>query len=114
MSRTIGPVIAALAVAWCVSIGIWLWVRPWAPGVSFADISALGAVPLVVPVAIAALGAWGAWRQRWWPLVLSTTLMLLFVVFAGFSIGRAYIPAVAALGWALAAKVDSRTDVGER
>jgi hypothetical protein len=106
----IARAIAVLAVAWCVGIGVWLWVTPWSPGVSFADVSMLGAVPLVIPVGIAFVGAWGTWRRRWWPVVLSMVMMTAFVFLAGFSIGAAYTPAAGALAWALAAQVDSNSE----
>lgn len=114
MSRTIGPMMAAIAAAWCVGVGVWLWVRPWSPGLSFADVSALGATPLVIPAAIATFGAWSAYSRRRWGLAISLGLMLLFVALGGFSIGPAYVPALGALAWALAAEVDSRRNVAER
>jgi hypothetical protein len=104
--------LAAVAVAWCIGIGIWLWITPTGqPPLRFADVSALGPVPLVIPVAIAALGAWGAWRQH--PVLLGTSvaLMLIFALLAGFSIGAGYLPAAGALGWALVAQMDSRSNV---
>lgn len=67
----------AVALAWCVGAGWWIWVSPvvpWPPvapagaaaaeSQTFADVSALGATPLVVPVVLAAFALWSAWTVR--------------------------------------------------
>ena len=74
---------------------------------SFGDHSLLGPVPLLIPLVIAGVGVWGAWRGRWLPLAIATAIMLVFVVLTGFSIGSGYVPAVAALTWALIAQLDA-------
>ena len=131
MSRCIARVLAIAAVAWCVGIGLWLWVTPVpyngsmstaytdSSGVaqhatyeikgtqSFAERSALGPVPLLIPVLLAALGAWAIWRRRLLPAALAAGTLLVFTVLAGFSIGAGYVPATAALVWAFIACVDS-------
>jgi hypothetical protein len=43
---------------------------------SFSDRSPLGPVPLLIPVVIAGVGVWGAWRGRWLPLAIATAIML--------------------------------------
>jgi hypothetical protein len=59
----------------------------------FSEVSGLGELPLVIPVLIAGLGAWGAWHGRRLVLAGSALLLVAFTVVAGFSIGGAYLPA---------------------
>lgn len=96
---------------WCVAVGLLLWFLPvgssitgsssgTAPAVSgesFSSISALGPVPLIIPVVLVAIGAWSAYRHRKVALFVATLLTAMFVLLTGFSIGLAYLPAVAAL-----------------
>jgi hypothetical protein len=131
MTRWIARGLASAAVAWCAGIGVWLWVAPVpyngsmstayadSNGVvqqatyevegtqSFAERSALGPVPLLIPVLLAALGAWAIWRKRLLPAALAVGSLVVFTVLAGFSIGTGYLPAAAALVWAFVARVDS-------
>jgi hypothetical protein len=58
---------------------------------TFADVSSLGAFPLVVPVLLAAFGTWAAWRSKKRALLLATAALLAFCVLAGFSIGGGYL-----------------------
>jgi hypothetical protein len=126
-----GRAFAVAGLAWCIGVGIWIWMTPiryegtrstasWSSGgapqettprfarnTSFSEISGLGPLPLLIPVLIAATGLWGAWRRRRLPLGIATALMLFFVVLTGFSVGSAYLPAVGALGWALVAELDA-------
>ena len=123
--------LALAAVAWCGTLGVWLWVTPIlhegvashayadSSGVmqqtayrvtgsrSFAEVSALGPVPLLVPLLLAALGAWAVWRGRLLPAATATGALLAFTLLAGFSIGAWYIPAAGALVWAIIAQADS-------
>ena len=123
--------LALAAVAWCVAVGLWLWVTPiryngvastayadsggvvqqttyrLAETRSFADVSLLGPLPLIIAVLIAASGAWAVWRGRLIPAAIATGILLLFTILGGFSIGFAYIPAVAALGWGLVAGLEA-------
>jgi hypothetical protein len=122
--------LALAAVAWCVAVGVWLWTTPIryngvastayadSGGVvqqanyqvtgsrSFADVSVFGPLPLIVPVLLAAIGAWAVWRGRKLPAAIATGILLVFTVLAGFSIGAGYVPAVAGLVWALVALAD--------
>jgi hypothetical protein len=122
--------LALAAVAWCVAVGIWLWVTPipsdgvgssayvdsggvvrqttyrFADSRSFADISALGPVPLIIPVLLTGISAFAVWRRRVTPAVIATVVLLAFVVLGGFSIGPGYLPAVGALIWAVVALSD--------
>ena len=131
MTRWIARVLGIAAAAWCVGIGVWLWVTPVpyngsmstaytdSSGVaqhatyeikgaqSFAERSALGPVPLLIPVLLAALGAWAIWRRRLLPAALAAGVLLVFTVLAGFSIGAGYVPAAGALVWAIIARADS-------
>jgi hypothetical protein len=81
---------------WCVAVGVLLWFLP-SGGQSFASISALGPVPLIIPVALVAVGAWSAYRRHRLVLVVATGAIALFAFLTGFSIGLAYLPAAAAL-----------------
>ena len=100
----VAPVISTLCFAWCVVIGFVIWFTPMrysgirngVPAVidrSFSEVSGNGALPLVIPVVVAALGTWGAWRGRRIFLGGSALLLAAFTVIAGFSIGGAYVPA---------------------
>ena len=94
-----GKLVVTLSFAsllWCVAVGLLLWFLP-SGGQSFASISALGPVPLIIPVALAAVGAWSAYRRHRLVLVAATGVLALFVFLTGFSIGLAYVPATAAL-----------------
>lgn len=52
---------------------------------------------LILPVALAGVAVWGAgWRRRWL-LATATVALAAFSVLGGFSVGLAYLPAVAAL-----------------
>ena len=130
MTRWVARGLGWAAVAWCLAIGVWLWMTPTrsegiattayadSSGVvqqtayrftnsqSFADHSLLGPVPLIVPVLLAAVGAWAVWRRRMVSAAIATVLLLVFTVLAGFSIGAGYVPAVGALAWALIALAD--------
>jgi hypothetical protein len=61
--------LSAASFLWCFVVGLLFWFLP-SGGESFASISALGRVPLIIPGGLAAAGAW---------------------------VGLAYLPAVAAL-----------------
>ncbi len=122
--------LALAAVAWCVAVGVWLWITPirymgvastayadsrgevqqnnyrFAETRSFADVSLLGPLPLIIPVLIAAIGAWTVWRGRLISAAIATGILLVFTILGGFSIGASYVPAVAALIWALIALSD--------
>lgn len=104
-------ILSFAGLLWCVAVGLLLWFIPLgssvtesSPGTvmtggvqSFASISALGPVPLIAPVVLAAIGAWSAYRRHTLVLVVATAVIGLFAALTGFSIGFAYVPAVAAL-----------------
>ena len=134
--------LAAAGLLWCISIGIWIWVTPiqssgvstqtwWSVGADgvvssgertvpfesyrrFADLSRLGALPLLIPVMLATLGVWAAWRNKQLLLSLTTAMLLVFCVLAGFSIGRGYFPAAGAMLWALLVRFDAEPDGAAR
>jgi len=106
MTQWIARVLATAAVGWSVGLGIWLWVTPYGTQ-SFAEASALGPIPLLIPVLLAAIAAWAIWRRRILPAALAAGLLLVFVILAGFSIGAGYVPAVAGLIWAFVALAES-------
>ena len=127
-SGRISKILSAAGLLWCVGVSGWIWVTPirssgfgtqaWssssAGSVSsgvrtvpvevsrrFADVSLLGAFPLVVPVLLAALATWAAWHNKKLVLLLTTGALLTFCVLAGFSIGGSYLLGGGALLWAL-------------
>jgi len=96
--------LATMSVVWCLLVGSWLWFTPiryygisnGVPVVryqSFSDISLFGPAPLIVPVLIAALALWGAWRHHRLVLWIAAMLLAVFTFISGFSIGRGYVPA---------------------
>jgi len=100
----IAPVLSSLSLAWCVGIGCVIWFAPLhysttSNGVTtviarrFSEVSSNGALPLALPVMVAGLGTWGAWRGRRLLLGSSALLLTAFTVISGFSIGTAYVPA---------------------
>jgi hypothetical protein len=128
--------LAAAGFLWCIGVGIWIWVTPirysgvssqtWSTSTSrgstsavvrtvpftetrrFADVSLLGPLPLAIPVVLAGLAAWTIWRRKTFLLMLlPTAALLLFCFIAGFSIGRAYVPAGGVMLLALLARFDS-------
>ena len=110
----LAPLLSTFSLAWCVLIGGWLWFTPIqyegfindVPTVryqSFSDVSLFGAAPLIVPVLIAAIAAWAAWRSRRVVLGFAAFLLVAFAFISGFSIGRGYLPASALLLAALLA-----------
>ncbi len=131
MTRWVARVLAIAAVAWCIAIGVWLWITPIpyngvasnayantsgamqqttsqvAGSRSFAELSELGPAPLLIPTVLAALTTWAVWRGRILPAAIATGFLLMFIVLAGFSIGAGYVPAAAAMVWAIVARADS-------
>jgi len=111
--------LSAGGLVWCAGVSSWIWVTPirssglstyaWSSSGSggvassgvrtvpvevvhtFADVSGLGAFPLVVPVLLAAFGTWAAWRNKKRALLLATAALLAFCVLAGFTIGGGYL-----------------------
>jgi hypothetical protein len=109
-------ILAAAGALWCVGVGFWIWFTPVAShGIvggtgqpdrefveyhAFSDVSMFGALPLVVPAALALLAAWSAWRGSRVGVVILAVLFAAFTFVAGFSIGAAYVPAAGLLLWA--------------
>lgn len=141
-SGRMSKLLSAAGLVWCVSVSGWIWVTPirssgfssqvWSSSGSsgtvssgvrtvpfdvshrFADVSALGAFPLIVPVLLAASATWAAWRKSRLGLLLATTLFLAFCVLAGFSVGPAYILGGGAMIWALIVLLDVEPDAESR
>lgn len=88
--------LAIISLAWCLLIGIWIWLTP-----GFPEASSLGPVPLIVPVTLAALATWAVWGLHHVALAVATVLLVGFTVLAGFSIGIAYIPPAGMLALAV-------------
>ena len=134
-SRRLSTVLATAGLVWTIGISIWIWAVPirssgirytassyTKAGVTvssgiqsvpfqqtrrFADVSLLGATPLVVPVLLAAWGAFAAWRNRGWQLAVSTGLLAVFCFLGGFSIGSGYLPGAAGLVLAAVVRLDA-------
>jgi len=112
--RWLAGVLAAAAVASSLWSGVRIWTTPVRYEVvdatgdgaganrrfearPFAEVSALGAVPLAVPVLISGLGAWAALRGRRWVLASAVLALALFTLLGSFSIGWSYLPALSCL-----------------
>ena len=97
--------LALVAMAWCVFLAFALLriVR----GPHFEPNNWRGTIALFVPVLITSVGVWAANRRRNAVLALALFLIFAFGVVTGFSIGVAYVPAVALLAWALISSVGS-------
>lgn len=111
MRQFAATIVAAGAFVWSLIVGGMIWSTPvrfsgvvWATSPtgqgqferveyrSFSDISALGVVPLVVPVLLAGWATWAAWQQRTLGLAIATLIFFAFCFLAGFSIGGEYVP----------------------
>jgi uncharacterized membrane protein YhfC len=123
MTRARKPIVAlsTACLLWCIAAGLLLWFIPLGssesqsvsakvingqtivssgpvvagPGQSFASVSALGPLPLIIPVVLAGIAAWSALRRHKWVLIGATILLALFAFLTGFSIGLFYLPAAA-------------------
>ncbi len=109
----VAPILASISAVWCVAIGLWIWFTPVGNSAivrgssrpeqdvvhyrSFSEISHFGALPLIVPTAVAILATCAAWRGIRAGLGVSALLFVGFTFIAGFSIGGAYLPAAALL-----------------
>jgi hypothetical protein len=107
-ANLVAALLSTTSVAWCVFMGGWFWfvpiryevIRDGVPAVryqSFSEVSLLGPAPLIVPVLIAAVAAWAAWRSHRVALGLAAFLLVVFTFISGFSIGGGYLPASALL-----------------
>ena len=123
-ARLVSTLSAGLALLWCLLVGAWIWMTPiryagsrssgtetipFEEFLTFAQASRLGVLPLVVPVLLAALATWAAWKERGLPLALSTVALVAFTIVSGFSIGVAYLVATAAVlcAWLIRLNVDA-------
>lgn len=108
--RLVSSVLTAAALVWSISIGWRIWTTPvryqtiaWRTNArgqteredgfvfrSFREVSGLGAVPLLVPAALAGLAFVAAVRGYGVVVATSALLFLLFAFVTGFSIGGAY------------------------
>jgi hypothetical protein len=100
----LAPLLSTMSLAWCLLIGAWFWFTPigyeaTTSGVStmryrsFSEVSLFGPAPLMVPVLIAAVAAWAAWRSHRVVLGFAAFLLVVFTFISGFSIGAGYVPA---------------------
>ena len=125
MTRARKPIVglSTACLLWCIAAGLLLWFIPLGssesqsasarvvdgqtivssgpvvagPGQSFASESALGPLPLIIPVVLAAIATWSALRRHKRVLIGATILLALFAFLTGFSIGLFYLPAAALL-----------------
>ena len=103
-SNRLAAALSGVAVLGCLAGGA-LIAR--APLMSGGRHPALGEVAgmIAVPTIAALVAAWAARRNRPVVLAISTAVVGLFSVVTGFSIGGAFLPAVAALIWATFATI---------
>ena len=87
------PLLSTTSLAWCVVMGVQIWFTPIDRFRSFSDVSLLGPAPLIVPVLIALIAAWAAWRNHRGILGFAALLLAAFSFISGFSIGSGYLPA---------------------
>ena len=135
-SRRLSTLLAAGGLVWSIGVSSWIWVSPirqsgtrtmaWSytdvagaqssGGIQtvpfdeshrFAEVSLLGATPLVIPVLLAGWGAYAAWRNRRLQLGVSAGLLAAFCVLAGFSIGPAFFLSAAGIVLAFVARLDA-------
>ena len=108
--------VATFLAAGAVLVSVWAGVRIWSTPLRYEVVDAtvdgaganhrsefarsVGVVPLSIPVLISGLGAWWAYRQRRGRLFAAALALAVFSLLTGFSIGAAYLPAVAGLGLA--------------
>ena len=108
-SRKVIVVLASAGLLWCIAAGLLLWFLPvgsssstWSDGTvqnggqSFSSVSGWGPLPLIVPVVIAAVATWSAFRHHRHVLLGATILFTLYSLITGFSIGLLYMPSAAA------------------
>lgn len=119
MKATIPRILATVGLLWSVWAGVRIWTtpvvthrvamvaegsneervssQPFREAQRFAEVSPLGALPLLIPVALAALAVFGAWIRESFSLTLGAVLLLGYSFVTGFSIGGAYVPAALCL-----------------
>jgi hypothetical protein len=122
--------LAVASLTWCLVVGLVIWFGPVTSmeatstsggeavtrqvDVPFSSISGCGALPLIIPVLIAALATWAALTRHTIVLGVAAGLLAGFAFLAGFSIGAAYLPPSAMLILAAAAAfafgAERRTD----
>jgi hypothetical protein len=111
VGRNLSSALAAAALIWSIAAGWRIWTTPvryqtvnWSMDAqggtvrqdgfavrSFRDVSLLGAVPLIVPVALAGVALVAAMCRFNIAVATSALLFVLFVFVAGLSIGGAYV-----------------------
>ena len=102
-------ILAGAGLLWCVAVGLLLWFLPVGAssttgsggavsggGQSFSSISALGPVPLIIPVVLATAALGSALTHYKAPLIAATVVLGGYALLTGFSIGLLYLPAVGA------------------
>ena len=120
--KRLAPLLSTMSLAWCVLIGVWIWLTPIGyeaitndvPTMhyrSFSEVSLFGPAPLIVPVLITATAAWAAWQSHRAVLGFAACLLVVFTFISGFSIGRGYVPAS---GFLVAAVLASSVGTGQR
>jgi hypothetical protein len=87
------PLLSTISLTWCVLVGAWFWFTPIDRFRSFSDVSLFGPAPLILPVLIAGLATWAAWRTHRGVLGFAALLLAVFTSISGFSIGSGYLPA---------------------
>ncbi len=101
--------LSALAILACFAAGVLIYRTPLMSGgrrPSVAEVAEMIGVPLIASV----VACWAAWRTRPFVLSIAAALVGLFSFVTGFSIGRAFWPALALLVWAALASFANRPD----
>ena len=102
--------LAAAGLAWCVIVGLRIWITPVrylryssdSPEprfvyFSFQEVSGWGIWILVIPIILAGAALRLSWRRRTRALGAVTCAFVLFCLITGFSIGSTYMPVAGAL-----------------
>ena len=98
----LAPLLSTAGLAWCAVAGGLVWFTPLkytgtydgVPSVRYRSFSEMsGVTPLIIPVLIAAVAAWAAWRGHRATLGVAAFLLVAFTLITGFSIGATYLPA---------------------
>jgi hypothetical protein len=88
-------ILSGAGLLWCVAVGLLLWFLP-VGGQSFSSISALGPVPLIIPVVLATAALGSVLTHHRAPLIGATAVLGGYALLTGLSIGLLYLPAAGA------------------
>lgn len=125
--RLASLMLSAASLVWCLVAGWSIWTtRVHYAGVddkataqettsaaaerSFSEVSALGPLPLIVPIVLTVTAIYAAWSRRPIVLLVLAGVLLAYAFVTGFSIGGAYVmPGIILLASGALARVAGRT-----